>query len=161
MALRAVASETRLHIAEEQAAGTLPGVGAHDEAEVERLHEEHRRRMHPLQNFQLGGPKKLIGADDPRHAPQENGVPADFWYLDDGDILCHPTLVPPCLQAFTQPPLKMVQDETNKRQKSVRTLATIDTAVRGNITLRVAVGRNSGCEQDPSHLQSAWSHDSQ
>ena len=48
-----------------------------------------------FENFQLGGPEKLTGADDPRHALQENGGLADFWYLYDGDILCHPMLVLP------------------------------------------------------------------
>ena len=28
----------------------------------------------------------------PRHILQENGGLADFWYIDDGDILCHPVL---------------------------------------------------------------------
>ena len=31
---------------------------------------------------------------------QENGSLADHWYLDDGDISCHPILVLPYLQAF-------------------------------------------------------------
>ena len=53
-----------------------------------------------LHNFQLGGPEKLIGADNPRHAPQENRGLADIWHLDDGDILRHPMLVLPNLQAF-------------------------------------------------------------
>ena len=52
------------------------------------------------QNFQLGGPEKLIGADDPRHALQDNGGTADSLYIDDGDILCHPLLILPYLQAF-------------------------------------------------------------
>ena len=42
--------------------------------------------MHHVHNSQLGRPEKLTGTDDPRHAPQENGGPTDFWYLDDGDI---------------------------------------------------------------------------
>ena len=37
---------------------------------------------------------KMQEADDPRHALQENGGVADLWYMDDGDILCHPVLVP-------------------------------------------------------------------
>ena len=67
LALGVVASETRLHIAEKQAAGTLSWVGAHD-ADVEKLQEEHQNRMTLLQNIRLGGPEKLIGAEDPRHA---------------------------------------------------------------------------------------------
>ena len=73
-----VASKARLHEAEQQAAGTLPWVGAHDSADAERLQGEQCGRMHLIQNFRLGGPEQLIGAVDPRHALQENGGPADF-----------------------------------------------------------------------------------
>ena len=31
---------------------------------------------------------------------QENGGLADQWYMDDGDIMCHPVLVLPFLQDF-------------------------------------------------------------
>ena len=34
------------------------------------------------------------GATDPRHVLQKNGGLADLWYMDDGDILCQPVLVP-------------------------------------------------------------------
>ncbi len=44
------------------------------------------------------------GADviipDPRHEIQTAGGLADFWYLDDGDILCDPRLVRPFLGHF-------------------------------------------------------------
>ena len=43
--------------------------------------------------FQLGGSEKHSGADDPRHALQENGGLADLCSIDDGDILCQPVLV--------------------------------------------------------------------
>ena len=51
-----------------------------------------------VSTLQLGGLAKLNGADDPRHAPQENGGLADLWHIDDGDILCHPISVASCLQ---------------------------------------------------------------
>ena len=63
-----------------------------------RVEAEHVNKMQKVQHFQLGAPPKLVGADDPRHAPQENGCVADLWYIDDGDILRHPTLVPSHLQ---------------------------------------------------------------
>ena len=47
-----------------------------------------------VSNFQLCGLEKLIGADDPQHVLQTNGGLADVWYMNDGDILCHPILVP-------------------------------------------------------------------
>ena len=63
-------------------------------AAFQRLQAENAVRMLRIYNFQLGGPKKLTGADDPRNALQENGCLADLWYMDDGDILCHLVLVP-------------------------------------------------------------------
>ena len=110
-----------------------------------------------LQNFQPGGPEKFTGADDPRHALSENGGLADFWSLDDGDILCHPELVLPYRAAFlTRQTQKMVQKDVDKTNRShllrlrsgqhfdwkiseVRALATVATAVHGNIILGVAV----------------------
>ena len=95
-----VAAEARLRVAEQEAARTLPWIGAQEPADTERLQDEQHSRMHRVHNFQFGGLGKLIGADDPRHAPQENGGRADSCYLDGGDILCHPLLVLPCQQAF-------------------------------------------------------------
>ena len=40
------------------------------------------------------------GADDPQRALQKNVGLADLWYVDDGDIMCHPILVPSFLQEF-------------------------------------------------------------
>ena len=114
-----VASETRLHVAEHQAAGIVPWVGAHTDEDIHRLPGGHWCRMHQLQNFQLAGPEKLTGADDPRHALQEHGGSADFWYLAC-DILCHPVLVLLYLQAFDTANAKMGA-ETNKRQQSSTT----------------------------------------
>ena len=56
--------------------------------------------MQESANFQHGGPEKLTGAHNPRHALQKNGGLADLCYLDDGDILCHPILVPSFLREF-------------------------------------------------------------
>ena len=50
--------------------------------------------------------KKLTGADDPCRALQRNGLSADLWYMDDGDILCHPIIVPSHLHEF---------DDANKK----------------------------------------------
>ena len=56
--------------------------------------------MYEAANFQLGGPEKLTRADDSQHALQKNGGPADLWYMDDGDTMCHPILVPSYLHEF-------------------------------------------------------------
>ena len=45
-------------------------------------------------------PEKLTGTHDPQHALQKNGGLADQRYMDDGDIMYHPTLALPFLQDF-------------------------------------------------------------
>ena len=42
-----------------------------------RPQDDQRNRLERIQNVHLGGPGKLIGADDPRHTLQENGGLAD------------------------------------------------------------------------------------
>ena len=69
-----------------------------DPAEEQRLQADHAARLQESANFQLGGPEKLTGAHDPQHALQKSGGLADQWYMDDGDIMCHPILVLPFLQ---------------------------------------------------------------
>ena len=51
-------------------------------------------------NFQLGGTEKRTNAYDQRRALEKCGGLADQWYMDDGDIMCHPILVPSFLQEF-------------------------------------------------------------
>ena len=77
-----------------------PWIGAHEALDEGRLQHEQHSRMQRIQNFQLEGQEKLIGAGHPRHALPENGGLADQWCLDDGDILCRPILVLPHLQAL-------------------------------------------------------------
>ena len=88
-----VAAETRGSIAARQAAGTLPWIGVNDPAAEQRLQADHAARLQESANFQLGGTEKLTGAHDPQHALQKSGGLADQWYMDDGDISCHPILV--------------------------------------------------------------------
>ena len=71
-----VAAEARLHAAGQQSAGVVPWVGSHDE-DV-RGSELYHSRTHQLQHFQLGGPDKLTGADEPWHTLQESVVLADL-----------------------------------------------------------------------------------
>ena len=100
LALGMVAAETRRRIAARQAEGSLPWIGVDDPSEEQRLQANHAPRVQETTNFQLDGPEKLTGADDPQHALQKNGGVADLWYMDDGDIMCHPILVPSFLQEF-------------------------------------------------------------
>ena len=95
LALVMVAAEARLFVAVQYAARTLTWIGAHDSLHERRPQDEQHSWQQRIQNFHLGGLKKLIGADDPRQGLQENSVLADQRYLDD-----HPLLVLPNLQAF-------------------------------------------------------------
>ena len=61
-----VAAETHGRVAAQQAAGSLPWVGVDDPSETQRLQAEHAAKMQKVANFQLGGPEKFTGADDPR-----------------------------------------------------------------------------------------------
>ena len=87
--------------------------------------------MQRIQDFQLGGPEKLIGADDPRDALQENGGLADQWCLDDGDILCHPLRVLPYLQAFDAANVKSGA-ERNKKTEVICYVQTISFCFCGS-----------------------------
>ena len=115
------------------------------EADAERLPDDQGNRMHGIHHFQLGSAEKFIGAENPRHALQEKRGLANFWNLDDGDILCHPMLevggernqqkteVINCVSDLdTAPPHLKINE--------VRPLASVDTTVHENVTLGVAVG---------------------
>ena len=77
---------------------------------------------------------------------------ADQWYLDDGDILCHPLLVLPIYKCSTQPTLKLEQKSSTASQtwvqltlpewriNDVRPPASVSAAAHGHVTLEIAVG---------------------
>ena len=125
-------------------------------AEEQRLQADHAAKLQESANFQLGGPEKLSGAHDPQHALQKNGGLADQWYMDDGDIMCHPILVLPFLQDFDvanarvaeRDPLKTVICNVNDldaappewRIGDVRSLAKASAVTGCSITLGDAVG---------------------
>ena len=144
--LGVVASEARLHVAEQHAEGTLPWVCPRG-ADAERLHGEHQSTMHLFQNLQHRGPEKLIGAD-PRHALQENGVP-----------------VPPITGASLSASLrhsqrnKMAQKETNKRQKSSTTSQIWTTLFLTRKSVKSALWPPSTQRYTAtSHSESQWDH---
>ena len=113
-----VAAEARLRVAEQQAARTLSLIGTHDPADERRLQDEQHSRMQRIQNFQIGGPQNLIGADDPRHALQENGGLPDQWYLSYVAQYWYST------KRSTPRTLKLEQSQTNRKQKSSTTSQT-------------------------------------
>ena len=47
---------------------------------------------------------------DPGHEVQAYGGVADFWYLDDGDILCDAALVPDFISCFDRANVKVGAD---------------------------------------------------
>ena len=114
--------------------------------------------MRETANFQLGGPERPPGADDPRHALQKKGGLADLWYTDDGDILCHPILVPSYLQELDVANAKVAAERKPQkteviyhvndldaaplewRHGDVHDMAKVPTVTAGSITLGVAVG---------------------
>ena len=69
-----VAAETRLTAAEEQAAGTIQGIGVVDATDVEGFPDEHQRRTHQLEAFRLGGPENASA----RMIHDQNGGLADL-----------------------------------------------------------------------------------
>ena len=80
-----LAAETRGSIAARQAGRTLPWIGVNDSAEEQRLQADHAARLQESAIFRLGWPEKLSRYQ---------------WYMDDGDIMCHPILMLPLLQDF-------------------------------------------------------------
>ena len=111
--------------------------------------------MQIVSNFQLDGPDKLTGADDPRHALQENGGLADLWYMDDGDIMCHSVLVSSNLHEIDDANAKVGAAQNPQKTEviyyvgdlvpewkvyDVRKLATVSTVAAGSTTRGVAVG---------------------
>ena len=113
-----MAAATRGRLAAQQVAGSLPCIGIEDPSHGQRLRAEHAIRVQETANVQLGGPGKLTRADDPRHVLQKHGDLADFWYMDDGDILCHPSLVPSYLREFDETNVK-VRAERNPQKTEV------------------------------------------
>ena len=104
-----------------EASSSLPWIGVDDPSDAQRLQAEHAVRLQESANFQLGGPEKLTGANDPRHALRRNGGLADLWYMDDGDIMCHPILVPSYLQEFDVGNASVGVDRNSETYKSSTT----------------------------------------
>ena len=97
------------------------------------------------------GPEQFSGADDPRHALQSS-------LMDDGDILCHPILVPFDLQEFDVANAKVGAERNPQKTEviqctddpgaaplewrlgDVQNMANVSTVTARSIALGVAVG---------------------
>ena len=103
---------------------------------------------------------------NPGYEIQKNGGLADFWYLDDGELLCVPGLVADDLEAFGEAnkkvgatmnifktqviyyasPAEMLQNEASWNLARVRQLAAVTDAPHPGLTLGWAgPGQTSGC----------------
>ena len=75
--------------------------------------------MQEAANFQLGS---LLVPTTRSMLLQTNGGLADLWCMDDGDITCHPILVPSFLQEFdVANGTKSKRSGTSRKHKSSAT----------------------------------------
>jgi hypothetical protein len=170
LTLGGVARTTRQAIHDAQRRGELPW--ATSEVSAARVADEEfdRRTARaeawnataPVQRREQDGSKTIV--PDPRHEIQASGGLADFWYLDDGDILCDPRLVYPYLRSFdtandlvggvrnrVKTEVAYFADEADLEAYAeewqldqVRELASIRTVEACGLTL----GVQTGCERD-------------
>ena len=73
-------------------------------------------------------PENFTGADDPWHALQKNGGLADLWYMDRGDVLYHPILVPSNLQEFDIANAKVGAERNPQKTEVICYVNDLDTA---------------------------------
>ena len=84
----------------QQAPDSLLWIGVDDPSESQRLQADHEVRLQETANFHFCGPEIFTRSRRPAVRAAKNGGLADVRYMDDGDILCHPVLVPSHLQEF-------------------------------------------------------------
>jgi hypothetical protein len=121
LALARVAADTRTSIAKQQRNETLPWC-TDDQSAIVEARAEHDLRMQESSAFESTQVEGAGVRIDPWHRIQKNGGIVDFWYLDDGDILCDPRLVVPYLEAFDAAN-KTVGAERNVKKTEVIYLA--------------------------------------
>ena len=91
LGLGLVAAETRGRVAAQQASGSLPWMGFDDPSEMQRLHVARAVRLQEENSLEPTTQCTRC---------KKNGGLADLWYMDDGDIMCHPVLVPSYFHEF-------------------------------------------------------------
>ncbi len=162
-------SKHDLHAAQRQ--GVLPW--ASEEADAQHAAaEEFDARIRRIAEWENSVPSQRrdeAGAiqTDPRHEIQAFGGVADFWYLDDGDILCDPMLVCPLLQRYDRTDAEvgglrnrpkseviyMVDEATLAlyadpwQLETVKTLAAVRTPDESGLTLGVTTGSAEAVEE--------------
>ena len=172
LTLGAVAAEARHKLHQAQRAGQLPWASQDMEAAQAAANEFDSRQSRsatwlassPQDRREQSISQSIIPS--PQHETQAYGGVADFWYLDDGDILCEPGLVLALLQHFdeangaagairnrskTEVIYYASEDELSEkasewRVEEVAQQAKVCTAAEANLTLGVATGGLEGIE---------------
>ena len=173
LTLGGVATEARQEIHNAQANGLLPwacadpgqvsaALAAHGQIQAKSTEYTQRK---PAERRQGSG--RGVIDTDPRHAIQDNGGLADWWYLDDGDIICDPLLVMPYLECFDRANPKVGADRNRKKTEviyyateeemrnhretwqlgRVEREAAVSSAACGSLTLGVATGPSSSVDE--------------
>ena len=139
LALGQVACDARVSIALQQRAGTLPWAAAGSEGSDDANTDFDRRRQ-SVRTFEESSQSDDPVRIDPRNEIQVNGGIADFWYLDDGDVLCDPRLVLPYLTAFDAANVKVGAERNLKKTEVVYFASEAELALHGEEwdTTRVA-----------------------
>ena len=104
-------------IAAQQAAGSLPWIGVDEPSKLLRLQADRAARTQESANFQLGGPEKAFWSPRPAARAAEKrrlGRP-----VVDGDIMCHPTLVPSSSPDFERRQRHQSWSGTNPQETEV------------------------------------------
>ena len=108
LALGIVGSEARSTLHRSQRSGNLPWSSHPSEqvADMEAAFDSRTARSVSWHNSEPTSRRLQSGSrailTDPAHELQFRRGIKDFWYLDDGDILCDPRLVLPYLNAFDE-----------------------------------------------------------
>ena len=106
----------------------LTWIGTGDSLHERSLKDEQRNR---LQQTNLKFSARMSGKTRRRdmHARQENEGLADQWYLDDRDILCHPLLFLPFLQAFDAATGNMGAERNPQKTDVIYYVGDLDAAL--------------------------------
>ena len=173
LTLGRVASSTTAAMHTAQRNGSLPWASsdgvAVSAAEIEYDDRQARATawqiVPPADRRDGGGVGSIV--TDPRHEVQAFGGVADYWYLDDGDILCDPRLVLSFLTTFDDENPKVGAERNRLKTKvfymtdadtletnatpwqldGVRALATVATIAEVEPTLGVVTGEPEAVEE--------------
>ena len=124
LVLAQVAGAARLDLAAKQRSGSLPWFSTEDNTNEAAIQDFDHRSVR-ARSFEEEAHENTEVRLDPRLELQKNGGLADFWYLDDGDIMCDPSMVLPFLDAFDSQNV-LVGAERNMTKTQVIYYATPD-----------------------------------